>query len=143
MIFHENCLLADDSHEISYLIFLKIRKDVIKFVMIKSRDGQNYKTTCTLIGACTSLHTISQQKMGLVMRKPDFVSHAQQSCRPAFTFAHSDKHLICSICGMYSNKICYMQNFNILTSLGVCNKKIIFLLLNQNKCCGYSKEPSQ
>ena len=23
MIFHENCLLADDSHEISYLIFFK------------------------------------------------------------------------------------------------------------------------
>ena len=33
MIFHENRLLADDSHEISYLIFLKIRKDVAKFVV--------------------------------------------------------------------------------------------------------------
>ena len=28
MIFRENRLLADDSHEIVYLIFLKIRKDV-------------------------------------------------------------------------------------------------------------------
>ena len=28
MIFHENRLLADDSHEISYLIFSKTRKDV-------------------------------------------------------------------------------------------------------------------
>ena len=28
MIFHENRLLADDSHEISYLIFLKKEKDV-------------------------------------------------------------------------------------------------------------------
>ena len=28
MIFHENHLLADDSHEISYLFFSKIRKDV-------------------------------------------------------------------------------------------------------------------
>ena len=28
MIFHENCLLANESHEISYLIFSKIRKDV-------------------------------------------------------------------------------------------------------------------
>ena len=28
MIFHENCLPADDSHEISYLIFSKIKKDV-------------------------------------------------------------------------------------------------------------------
>ena len=28
MIFHENRLLTDDSHVISYLIVLKIRKDV-------------------------------------------------------------------------------------------------------------------
>ena len=27
--------------------------------------------------------------------------------------------------------------------LRVRNRKIIFLLLNQNICCGYSKEPSQ
>ena len=34
MIFHENCLLADDSHVISCLIFfLKIRKDVAKFIV--------------------------------------------------------------------------------------------------------------
>ena len=32
MIFHENRLLADDSHEISYLIFFQIRKDVAKVV---------------------------------------------------------------------------------------------------------------
>ena len=38
MIFHENRLPADDSHEISYLIFLKIRKDVSKFVVCCSRD---------------------------------------------------------------------------------------------------------
>ena len=25
----------------------------------------------------------------------------------------------------------------------MCNRKIIFLFLNQNICCGYSKEPSQ
>ena len=25
----------------------------------------------------------------------------------------------------------------------VCNRKIIFLFLNENICCGYSKEPSQ
>ena len=30
MIFNENCLLADDSHEIAYLIFSKIRNDVLK-----------------------------------------------------------------------------------------------------------------
>ena len=38
MIFHENRLLADDSREISYLIFSKIRKDVEKFVVCCSRD---------------------------------------------------------------------------------------------------------
>ena len=38
MIFHENRLLADDSHVISYLIFVKIGKDVAKFVVCCSRD---------------------------------------------------------------------------------------------------------
>ena len=33
MIFHENRLLADDSHEVSYLIILQIAKDVTKFVV--------------------------------------------------------------------------------------------------------------
>ena len=34
MLFHENRLLADDSYEISYLIFFqKIRKDVAKCVV--------------------------------------------------------------------------------------------------------------
>ena len=32
MILHENRLLADDSHEISYLIFSEIKKYVAKFV---------------------------------------------------------------------------------------------------------------
>ena len=27
--------------------------------------------------------------------------------------------------------------------LRVCNENLIFLFLNQNICCGYSKEPSQ
>ena len=31
MIFHENRLLADDSHELSYLFISKIGKDVAKF----------------------------------------------------------------------------------------------------------------
>ena len=38
MIFHQNRLLADDSYEISYLIFLKIRKYVAKFAGCCSRD---------------------------------------------------------------------------------------------------------
>ena len=33
MIFHENRLLADDSHEISYLIFVENYEDVTKFVV--------------------------------------------------------------------------------------------------------------
>ena len=38
MVFHENCQ-ADNSHEISYLIFfLKIGEDVAKFVGCCSRD---------------------------------------------------------------------------------------------------------
>ena len=38
MIIHENRLLADDSHEIPYLIFVKKKKDVTKFVVCCSRD---------------------------------------------------------------------------------------------------------
>ena len=40
MIFHENRLLADDSHEISYLCFLKIRK-----------KSQNLSSAAVVIGA--------------------------------------------------------------------------------------------
>ena len=38
MIFDENRLPADDSHEISYLIFSKIWKDIVKFVVCYSCD---------------------------------------------------------------------------------------------------------
>ena len=38
MIFHENYLLPDDSREISYFIFSKIRKDVTKFAICCHRD---------------------------------------------------------------------------------------------------------
>ena len=38
MIFRENRLLADDFHEIAYLIFSKNKKDVAKFVVCYSRD---------------------------------------------------------------------------------------------------------
>ena len=41
MIFHENRLLADDSHEILYLIFLKTRKDDAKYVVGCSRNWLN------------------------------------------------------------------------------------------------------
>ena len=33
MMFHENCLLADDSHEISSLISTEIRKNITEFVV--------------------------------------------------------------------------------------------------------------
>ena len=39
MIFHENRLLADDSHEISYLIFLKMRKYVAKLSSVAVVTG--------------------------------------------------------------------------------------------------------
>ena len=48
MIFHENLLLADDSHEISYLIFSKIRK-----------MSQNLLSALVVIGA---LRVIESQK---------------------------------------------------------------------------------
>ena len=40
MIFHENRLLADDSHVISYLIFVEIGKDV-----------QNLSSAAVVVGA--------------------------------------------------------------------------------------------
>ena len=46
MIFHENHLLVDDSHEISHVIFFKIRKDVAKLssaaVMISAARANVY-----------------------------------------------------------------------------------------------------
>ena len=41
MIFHENCLLADDSHVISYLIFVEIGKKI----------SQNLSSAAVMIGA--------------------------------------------------------------------------------------------
>ena len=58
MIFHENRLLADDSYEISYLIFSKIKKNVAKFfvcytVVIGSlRVNGEIRTINLLIYAC-------------------------------------------------------------------------------------------
>ena len=37
-MFHENRLLADDSHEISYLILVEVPKDVEKIVLCCSGD---------------------------------------------------------------------------------------------------------
>ena len=41
MIFHDNHLLADDSHEVSYIIF-SISQDISKFVVCCSHDWHLY-----------------------------------------------------------------------------------------------------
>ena len=57
MILHETRLLADDSHEISYLIFSKIRKYVAKRVACYSCDWRFKLKKCMLtpklMGAAT------------------------------------------------------------------------------------------
>ena len=53
MIFHENRLLADDFHEISYLIFSKIGQDFAKFVSAAVVIGAlrvNLRQTCHVGG---------------------------------------------------------------------------------------------
>ena len=47
MTFHENRLQAEDSHEISYLISIQIKKDVTKFVICCSRDWR-FKGLCKI-----------------------------------------------------------------------------------------------
>ena len=42
MIFHDNRLLADDSHEVSYIIFSKTRKDIAKLFVCCSHDWHLY-----------------------------------------------------------------------------------------------------
>ena len=51
MLFYENRLLADDSHVISYLIFVENGKDVAKFVVC-----------CNHVWALEGLKWISMQK---------------------------------------------------------------------------------
>ena len=46
MIFHENCLLADNSHEISYLIFF-----IPYFFRKLGRMSQNLSSAAVVIGA--------------------------------------------------------------------------------------------
>ena len=54
MLFHENRLLADDSHEIYYLIFFEISKDVAKFVVCCSRDGHFKELFIRIYQECDS-----------------------------------------------------------------------------------------
>ena len=49
MIFHENCLLADDSHEISYLIFFENWERCRKFA-----------SAAVVIGALTDIQNIRE-----------------------------------------------------------------------------------
>ena len=55
---HENCLPADNSHEISYLNFSKIRKDVAKFVVCCSHDWRfkGERTIRTTVLALVTLY---------------------------------------------------------------------------------------
>ena len=48
----------------------------------------------------------------------------------------------------YLNELFTKQNYSIVViftgpQIRVLNGKLFFLFLNQNMCCGYSKEPSQ
>ena len=43
----------------------------------------------------------------------------------------------------YFNVVSLQQPPSVGFNLRVCDEKIFFLFLNQNICCGYSKEPSQ
>ena len=51
MIVRENCLLADNSHEISYLIYLENKKDIAELVICCSRDWRfkGFKSTFGII----------------------------------------------------------------------------------------------
>ena len=99
MIFHENCLLADNSHAISSLIFSKIKKDVAKFVACCSCDwrfkGKHYFDCIALS------ETRKERKMrvlskfcypGLDMRNHFLGVCKQQRHRPGFAI-----HLLESI----------------------------------------------
>ena len=62
MKFHENCLLADDSHEISYLIFFKLGK-----------MSENLSSAAVVIGALSIKDTIillpcQSEYVGLVFK---------------------------------------------------------------------------
>ena len=54
--------------------------------------------------------------------------------------------LVCEKCGMSGLKNLKMATTaatsNIVAEVKVCNENLTFLFLNQNICCGYSKEPS-
>ena len=55
MIFHENRLPADGSHEISYLISSKIKKDVTKFVICCIRDWRYKGLTSPILSLLDAL----------------------------------------------------------------------------------------
>ena len=49
MIFHENCLLADNFHEISYLIFFLTRKGVAMSSAAVMIGALRVKVLCTFL----------------------------------------------------------------------------------------------
>ena len=52
MLFHENGLLIDNSHEISYLFFFEIRKDLeVIYSLLRGKMSQNFSSAAVVIGA--------------------------------------------------------------------------------------------
>ena len=83
MIFHENRLLADDSHEISYLIFSKNKKDVAKMVVCCSRDwrlrvikGYSYQLKGVYLSkALTCMNFFLYKKICFFIKETDTFGH--------------------------------------------------------------------
>ena len=87
MIFHENRLLADDSNEISYLIFFENSERCCKFVVCCSRDWRFKVIKPLLSNLCQYLKAseylnpdISSQTYAVSMTKK-----TKQSCTYAST----------------------------------------------------------
>ena len=71
MIFHETRLLADHSHETSYLIFSKIGKDVTKLVVCCSCDWRfkGYKIKWIVLVQCKQDETFNLNCIHLLSLK--------------------------------------------------------------------------
>ena len=109
--------------------------------------------------------------MGCNARKPDFVACKKHRHSPACTSTQSDQRLYvrflesvvyklatCKVSIFYLDSVAEQTGFNLSlletqkrqvflcpsgSQIRVRNLNLFFLFLNQNICCGYSKEPSQ
>ena len=67
MIFHENCLLADNSHEISYLIFFEnLRKSEYNSLTKKRYTSQNLSSAAVVIDALRVNSALLQRNLVLL-----------------------------------------------------------------------------